>query len=211
MTFLVEQTEKWVTVDWWSVVTSKVQVWIPADRISVGWESQIKNLVSSPVKSADSSAENVSFAPASHYHYLDSALCGCFPALSRKGSGSQGQVSTRPLLGGSKVLSEAVGPTGHAVRAHQSSHPLIRLQYFQHSLPGGKKNKKSRVWLSHNSKKTGTWTCDCHVTKKPLRIKLWYVVAVTITKCQHFTWKQEKSDFVCCESIVVFVVYLNQN
>lgn len=41
------------------------------------------------------------------------------------------------------------------------------------------------MWLSHNSKQTGTWTCDCHVTKKPLRIKLWYVVAVTITKCQH--------------------------
>lgn len=144
------------------------------------------------------------------------SLCGCFPARSRKGSGSQGQVSTRPLLGGSKVLSEAVGPTGHAVRAHQSSHPLIRLQYFQHSLPGGKKNKKSRVWQSHNSKKTGTWTCDCHVTKKPLRIKLWYVVAVTITKCTSrvrvstLHLKARKVRFVCCESFVV-VVHFNQN
>lgn len=68
------------------------------------------------------------------------ARCGCFPALSRKGSGSQGQVSTRPLLGGSQVLNEAVSRIGHAVRAHQSSHPLIRLQYFQHS-PRWKKAK----------------------------------------------------------------------
>lgn len=125
----------WTDASWWP---SQVQIWIPADRISAGWESQIKNLVSSAAKSADTSAEMFP----SHFHYLDSALCGCFPALSRKGSGSRGQVSIRPLLGGSKVLSEAIGPTGHAVRAHQSSRPLIRLQYFQHSLPGGGGKKK---------------------------------------------------------------------
>lgn len=89
------------------------------------------------------------------------AHCGCFPALSRKGSGSQGQVSTRPLLGGSQVLNEAVSRIGHAVRAHQSSHPLIRLQYFQHS-PRWKKSKVRRAWPNYDGDKTSSWRCGCH-------------------------------------------------
>lgn len=59
-------------------------------------------------------------------------LRGRRPAPSGTGSGSRGQRSLRPLLGGS----QAVGQTGHAVRARQSSHPLIRLRCFQHPITG---------------------------------------------------------------------------
>lgn len=54
------------------------------------------------------------------------------------------------------------------------------------------------------------------MTKKPLRIKLRYVVAVTITKCtaraqvSTLYLKARNVRFVCGESFVV-VVYLNQN
>lgn len=83
-------------------------------------------------------------------------LHGSFPALSRKGSGSQGQVLNSPSTGRKSSLNEAVSGIGHAVRAHQSSHPLIRLQYFQHPFTG----KKQR---NYNRDKTGLWRCDCDV------------------------------------------------
>lgn len=69
-------------------------------------------------------------------------LHGSAPALSGKGSGSQGQRSIRPLLGGSQA---SMRPSVEQVMLSelQSSHPLIRLQQ------GGEEAAKSgKLWLS---------------------------------------------------------------
>lgn len=54
-------------------------------------------------------------------------------------------VLNSPSTGRKSSLNEAVIPIGHAVKAHQSSHPLIRLQYFQHPFTG--KKAKSGITL----------------------------------------------------------------
>lgn len=64
-------------------------------------------------------------------------LRGRRPALGGTGSGSRGQRSPRPLLGGG----QAVAQTAHAVRARQSSHPLIRLDTCDIASLGGKNAK----------------------------------------------------------------------
>lgn len=52
-----------------------------------------------------------------------------------------GAVLNSPSTGRKSGLNEAVSRIGHAVRAHQSSHPLIRLQYFQHPFTGKKQSQ----------------------------------------------------------------------
>lgn len=49
-----------------------------------------------------------------------------------------GAVLNSPSTGRKSGLNEAISRIGHAVRAHQSSHPLIRLQHFQHPFTGKK-------------------------------------------------------------------------
>lgn len=51
-----------------------------------------------------------------------------------------------PSTGRKSGLNEAVSRIGHAVRAHHSSHPLIRLQYFQHPLNGKRKKQSQENW-----------------------------------------------------------------
>lgn len=80
--------------------------------------------------------------------YLEPALPvadlrGSCPALSGKGSGLSGAAFCSPSTGWKSGLNEAVGRTGRAVRARQGSHPLIRLQYFQHPIAGRGKKAKS--------------------------------------------------------------------
>lgn len=52
-----------------------------------------------------------------------------------------GAVLNSPSTGRKSSINEAVSRIGHAVRAHQSSHPLIRQQYFQHPFTGTKQRQ----------------------------------------------------------------------
>lgn len=53
-----------------------------------------------------------------------------------------GAVLNSPSTGRKSGLNEAVSRMGHAVRAHRSSHPLIRQQYFHHPFTGQKRKEK---------------------------------------------------------------------
>lgn len=53
-----------------------------------------------------------------------------------------GAVLNSPSTGRKSGLDEAISRIGHAVRACQSSHPLIRLQYFQHPFTGKKQSQE---------------------------------------------------------------------
>lgn len=83
--------------------------------------------------------------------YPESALC-CGRSSWQVSSSQQerkwlsGAVLNSPSTGRKSSLNEAVSRIGHAVRAHQSSHPLIRLQYFQHPFTGKKKKLNQGSW-----------------------------------------------------------------
>lgn len=58
-----------------------------------------------------------------------------------------GAVLNSPSTGRKSGLNEAISRIGHAVRVCQSSHPLIRLQYFLHPFAGNSKVRE--IGLNH--------------------------------------------------------------
>lgn len=115
--------------------------------------------------------------------YLEPALPvadlrGSCPALSGKGSGLSGAAFCSPSTGRKSGLNEAVGRTGRAVRARQGSHPLIRLQYFQHPIAGrGKKQSQGILDLTGLFMKYASCFCSSGQSFNP------QITADTVGRC----------------------------
>lgn len=134
--------------------------------------------------------------------YPESALC-CGRSSWQLSSSQQerkwlsGAVLNSPSTGRKSSLNEAVSRIGHAVRAHQSSHPLIRLQYFQHPFAGKKQSLGCRSAITIKKKKRAYGDVIVQVYSGRRRVCVGVIFLHTLTDCLQQTDELEATIISC--------------